>query len=355
MDTSLLTESKFWENIQPIKGFPELIDHVLFDTSGSSGFPKSIAISKKALLASAAAVNRRLEVNQKSCWGLALPINHVGGFGVAARAYQANCGFKKYLHRWDVHNFHQWLSHYKITHCSLVPTQIHDLVKAHITAPATLLAAVVGGGHLDIITGQSARNLGWPVLASYGMTEAASQIATQRLDQLDMPYQPTSLPLLPIWEARLTSEKILEIAGPALFSGYILKGKFIHREQDWYTTSDHVVIDHNTISPIGRSDTQVKILGELVDPEIIEREIFELSKGKLTIGTFAVIAIPDKRNGNSLIAIFESLVNPELIDRVLSDYNKQALGFKKLKNHTIVNFLPRNKLGKLQRNKLIYS
>ena len=34
--------------------------------------------------AEAGAVNRHLAVGRDSCWGLALPVNHVGGFGVAA-------------------------------------------------------------------------------------------------------------------------------------------------------------------------------------------------------------------------------------------------------------------------------
>ena len=70
-----------------------------------------------------------------------------------------------------------------VTHTSLVPTQVHDLVKADLRAPETLKAIVVGGGHLDAATGRLARTLGWPVLASYGMTEAASQIATQTLER----------------------------------------------------------------------------------------------------------------------------------------------------------------------------
>ncbi|NJR43375.1 MAG: hypothetical protein HC767_12640, partial [Akkermansiaceae bacterium] len=57
MDASLLTSSSFWEKSQSTLGFPDLLDHVLFQTSGSTGFPKSVALSKEALLTSAAAVN----------------------------------------------------------------------------------------------------------------------------------------------------------------------------------------------------------------------------------------------------------------------------------------------------------
>ena len=199
MDASLLTSDAFWNDPRsPVPEIPELAGHVLFETSGSTGDPKWIALSKQALLVSAAAVNHHLGVTRESCWGLALPLNHVGGFGVAARAYQAGCGFQNFSQRWDAQAFREWLERQEITHTSLVPTQVHDLVKANLTEPAAVCAMVVGGGHLDPLTGQAARNLGWPVLASYGMTEAGSQIATQGLDQLHAPYQSAPVPLLPI-------------------------------------------------------------------------------------------------------------------------------------------------------------
>ncbi len=353
MDATLLTSSAFWSDLAtPVHDIPALAGHVLFETSGSTGNPKWVALSRQALLVSAAAVNRHLGVTRESCWGLALPLNHVGGFGVAARAYQAGCGFKDFNRRWDAGEFRDWLEQEEITHTSLVPTQVHDLVKAGLTAPAALVAIVVGGGHLDRLTGHAARDLGWPVLASYGMTEAGSQIATQGLDALAAPYQPAPIPLLPIWEAEISPEGVLAIAGPALFSGYVSGGNYVARESVWHLTSDRVALDHRTITPLGRADLLVKILGELVDPEAIERELISLSEGKLAAGTVAVIAIPDGRAGNALVPVFESTVDPSIIQSVLADYAGQAPGFRRLKDAAVLGEFPRGELGKLRRNEL---
>ncbi len=354
MDASLLTHAAFWsDGTAALPGIPELAGHVLFETSGSTGKPKWIAVSKQALLVSAAAVNRHLGVTKKSCWGLALPPHHVGGFGVAARAYEAGCGFQNFGRPWDAAAFGEWLALHPITHTSLVPTQVHDLVKAELTAPALLIAIVVGGGHLDASTGQAARDLGWPVLASYGMTEAASQIATQPLTQLKAAYQPAPIPLLPIWEARLTSENLLAISGPALFSGHVADGKFIPRVTAWHTTADRVVLDHKTITPLGRADTLVKILGELVDPEAVERELVAISEGRLNPGSFAIIAIPDERAGSALVPVFESSVSPEVAAAALSIYQKRALGFRRLMPMAVVRKFPRSELGKLLKSELV--
>lgn len=357
MDASLLTSEAFWSDPRPfaareVPDIPELAHHVLFETSGSSGAPKRVALSKPALLASAAAVNAHLQVTATSCWGLALPLNHVGGFGVLARTYQAGCRVAEFNGKWNPPEFQRWIQDSGVTHTSLVPTQVHDLVRAGLRPPPNLSAIVVGGGQLDSATGQAARDLGWPVLASYGMTEAGSQIATQKLESLELPYQPYPLPVLPLWQTRLSGGGLLEISGEALFSGYLSGGVFTPRSDAWHTTSDRVVLQDTLLTPLGRADSLIKVLGELVDPEAIEHELVSISRGILQTGTFAVIGIPDERAGNVLLPVFEFAVDPILIESILSIHNERAAGFRRLKPAERIEELPRTALGKLKRAEL---
>lgn len=365
MESSSLTSSAFWADAVPFApgGFPgplpddpSLRGHVMFETSGSTGTPKWIALSKSALLSSAAAVNRHLDVSSTSCWGLALPASHVGGFGVAARAFEAACGFSAFASRWDARAFGAWLAAKRVTHTSLVPTQVHDLVVAEMRAPASLRAMVVGGGHLDAATGRAARALGWPVLASYGMTEAASQIATQGLDALQSIYQPVPLPLLPIWQVELSHDHLLRIAGPALFSGTLVRENdqwaYLPRTAEWHQTFDRVMLDHGNLTVIDRADSLIKVLGELVDPESIERELAVLSGGRFAPGMLAVIALADARAGHILVPVFEAAVDAELIASVLTAYAGYAPGFRRLRPPVIVDSFPRSPMGKARREEL---
>jgi O-succinylbenzoic acid--CoA ligase len=212
-----------------------------------------------------------------------------------------------------------------------------------------LVAIVVGGGKLGEASGRAARDLGWPVLASYGMTEAASQIATQGLDA---PYQTAPIPILPIWQTRQGAGGLLEISGPALFSGYLIGNTFIARTDPWHTTSDRVELSGNAIIPLGRADTLVKVLGELVDPEAIERELIALSAGKLVAGSFAVIALPDGRAENVLVPVFETTVDAAIIPAILALYQANAPGFRRLAAPRWLDRLPRTDLGKLRRGEL---
>jgi len=362
MDALELTKRVFWDDPEPfvagsfaddlssIKIPPGL---VLFATSGSSGEAKWIALSKQSLLVSAAAVNDHLESSAASCWGLALPLYHVGGFGIAARVFAAGCGFAEFGRRWEAPAFAQWLHDHRISHTSLVPAQVHDLVAAGLRAPAPLRAIVVGGGAMDVATGRAARALGWPVLASYGMTEASSQIATQALSSLHDIYQPAPLPLLPIWQAHTTPEQQLRITGPALFAGCLVRDNehwiYQPRETQWYLTADRALLANGCLTPAGRADAVVKVLGELVDLETIERELAALAGGALAPGMFAVVAVPDARAGYALVPVFDAAVDPALITSVLSSYARHAPGFRRLRPAVILARFPRSPMGKPRR------
>ena len=365
MDALLLTDPGFWVDPRPCAAgrfagtLPRLADLeglVLFETSGSTGPPKWIALSKQALLISAAAVNRHLGVAEDSCWGLALPLHHVGGCGVVARAIEAGCRLQQFYPRWQPLAFQAWLGQHAVTHTTLVPAQVHDLVAAGLTAPPTLLVAVVGGGQLDEVTGQAARRLGWPVLASYGMTEAGSQIATQSPEGLDSSYHPAALPILPIWKTRVSGEGQLSIAGSALFAGTLLRAsngwEFLPRADEWHLTSDRVDLANNQLTPRGRIDAMVKVLGELVDPAAIEGELLALSNATLTPGTFAIVALPDERAGHRLVPVFEAGVDPAAAAAALAAYQNHAPGFRRLHAALVVASLPRSPLGKLRRAEL---
>src|SRR5947209_7140162 len=105
------------------RAVPPLRRHVFVATSGTTGDVKLVALSKDAILASAAAVNVRLGAGRDDVWCCVLPTFHVGGLGIHARAYLS--GARVVTMRWDPQAFVRAGS----TLASLVPAQVHDLVR----------------------------------------------------------------------------------------------------------------------------------------------------------------------------------------------------------------------------------
>jgi o-succinylbenzoate---CoA ligase len=354
MEASLLTGAEFWESDAPVMmgGGPDVDvpGLVFFRTSGSTGTPKWIGLSRRALLVSAAAVNRHFDVSTSSCWALALPVDHVGGFGVAARVFESGCRLAEFGRKWNAAEFASWIASVGGTHLSLVPTQVHDLVAAGMRAPESLRAIVVGGGVLAEATGRAARDLGWPVLASYGMTETCSQVATQGFELLDSPYHALPIELLPCWEAQVNDDGRIMLKGEALFSGMLVSGedgwKYEERRSEWHVTSDSGRIEGRSVFLTGRADTHVKILGELVDPVAVEMELLALSSRR----DFAVVAVPDSRAGNRLLLVHEN--DGAGLAEAIEAYHMTCPGFRRISACLPVERIPRSPLGKTLRKEL---
>lgn len=358
--TSFLSQS-FWEdpkNCVVGGGFDEVPDlgtnagAVIFKTSGSTGAPKWVVHEKRGILASAKAVNEWLGVDQESKWGLALPVDHVGGFAILARVFQAGCRLVEMDEKWDAVKFHQWMEEEGVTHVSLVPTQVYDLVAAKLRAPRALRAVVVGGGRLPESLGQAARDLGWPVLASYGMTEAGSQIATQSMADLNIPFRDGNLNILPIWKVQCDTDDRLILSGDALFVGYLFQDNDSLRYEPicWkcFLTNDRAILSETHLKLIGRMDSLVKVLGVLVDIEAVEQRFLEVAAGRVYVEKFAVISLPDPRKEHVLVAIFEGNVPNEIIEA----YQEIAPSLERFDKIISVEKFPRSSLGKLRRGEL---
>ncbi|MFM7182417.1 MAG: AMP-binding protein [Verrucomicrobiales bacterium] len=333
---------------------------LVFQTSGSTGGKTHVVHSSKGLLAAADAVNCWLGLGRDDVFACPLPLLHVGGFGMWLRAKLAGARFVMSSGKWDATAFVRQLLAEKATVISLVPTQLHDIVHAGLACPPRLRFAVVGGGHLLTDLESESRQLGWPVLGSFGMTETCGQIATERPD-LATPG-PRWMPMIDGWEARATAEGILETRGPGLLVGKVcqVNGEWRYLasplDDGWFATEDHAEIreigGRMWLRPLGRRDDAIKIRGELVSVSAASTEIEGLARGMgLASGTVAIIDQPDPRTGAKLILVGEPDTRdrlPELIDL----FNRRAPAFARIEQSIIIAEIPRTALGKLRRSAL---
>lgn len=311
----------------------DLPAHLWLATSGTSGALKLTALSKEAMLASAAAVNRHLAATSRDVWHCVLPPFHVGGLGIYARAFLSESRVVRSA--WEAHAF----ASSDASLASLVPAQVRDLVTAQLRSPAQMRAIVVGGGALDLDLYRSARELGWPVLPSYGMTETCSQVATAALDSPE-------LRLLDHVDVRTEEDGRLAFRGPSLLTGYGTERGFIDpKASGWFVTEDLGEASAGVLHVHGRRGDFVKIGGESVDLARLDAILASIAGPHA-----AVVAASDPRLGHVVHLAVERGVDG---DAVAAAFNERVHPFERARAVHRVDVIPRSPLGKLLRRELV--
>jgi len=310
---------------------PPLPAHIWLATSGTTGSLKLVALSKRAILASAAAVNRHLDSSGRDVWCCVLPIFHVGGLGIHARASLS--GARVVSMSWDPHAFIALCEAEGVTLTALVPAQVRDL--RGLRVPATLRAIVVGGGALATELYEAARADGWPLLPSYGMTETASQVATATLNGPE-------LVLLDHVEARTEGGRIA-LRGESLLTGYATDNGFEDPKRNgWFITPDLGRIEGRVLQVTGRAGDFVKIGGESVDLGRLDRILADIEPNA------AIVVARDARLGH----VIHIAVVTDKSARIVEAFNGRVLPFERIRAVHHVEEIPRTPLGKLRRSEL---
>lgn len=367
METPHLSSAAYWESeavdlrLNPkrpveVGGLREFLENdlglrsaVVLATSGSSGNAKFVVLSKAAVLASARAVNAHCGLGRNEVWLGGLSTFHVGGVGIHARAYAS--GAKVAPLAWDAWTrdggvFVRAVAESGATLASLTPTHLWDLVRAKVPSPATLRGVFLGGGRIEPALVAEARQLGWPIWPTYGMSETASQVATSLGGDGEW------LDLLPIWQVRSEDDGRLLLRGEALFSGYAERSKEgwafdpARDAEGWFRSGDRVALRDGRLRFLSRCDDAVKVGGELVSLSGLETRITALG------WTGCVVARPDPRRGNELVLVLQGETHRGDEAVVLETFNAGLSPVERAAKIVLVEALPRTDLGKLDRARL---
>ncbi len=342
-----------------VSKLPSLKGHLWLATSGATGPVKLVALSRAACLASAEAVNTHLDAGARDVWANVLPLFHVGGLGILARAHVSGArvagdhdaaGLPP---AWSPAALVDLVSRHHATLSSLVPTQVHDLVQKQIQCPSSLRAVVVGGGVLPDPVYQRGRALGWPLLPSYGATECASQIATASLDR----DAAASLEILPHVEAAVTGEGLLRFRSEALLTGYATDTSGAVTFEDprvdgWWTSEDQGTVSDATLTVEGRGEDFFKMGGENVSLPPLEAHLHEVTENLAFPGDAALVAVPEARLGREIRLVVSGGTDEE-VNAVLEVFNHRVLPFERARAVHRLPVLPRSPLGKLLRGEVL--
>ncbi|MFZ0324833.1 MAG: AMP-binding protein [Actinomycetes bacterium] len=334
----------------------------LLYTSGTTGRPKGALLSHGNLVHNADTL--------VTAWGFTgddvllhvLPLFHTHGLFVATHCVLASGSSMVFLPRFDVDVV---LS--ELASCSVfmgVPTHyVRLLSDPHFGAPLTddVRLFVSGSAPMTKATHEEFTvRTGKVVLERYGMTET-SMLTSNPLDGERRPG--TVGPPLPGVDVTVKDDDDTAVPpheighvlvrGPNVFEGYWRRPDL--RSSDftgdgWFRTGDLGRFDdEGYLELVGRSKDLVITGGMNVHPKEVEVALDALEG----VAESAVIGLPDDDLGETVVAVVVAAPGATLEEGALrSGVRRQLAGFKVPKRIVVVEGLPRNAMGKVEKSRL---
>ena len=325
--------------------------HTVVFTSASSGAPKGVVLSAGNHLWNALGSACTLGVHAEDRWLACLPFHHVGGLSILLRS--AIAGTTAIMHeRFDPVRVNHAIDAQGVTIVSVVANMLQRLLdeRGARPYPPTLRCVLLGGGPVPRALLEEAVRRGVPVAPTYGMTEAASQIATLAPRRLGGVGRP-----LPGVELRIAAGAPgevgeIQVRGPSVSPGYIADGDAVIPTGEWLRTGDLGRLDGaGCLTVIGRADDLIISGGENVHP----REVEQALESHPGVAEACAFGLPDPRWGEVVAACVRPRPGYGLDGDTLSRHARQRLaGFKLPRRIEVVAEFPRSPAGKILRRAL---
>lgn len=307
-------------------------------TSGSHAKPKIALISYQNIVSHCQNFYQRVPMPPSSLWLNCMPLQHIAGLMIIYRCALSSSTMLLHDH-FNATKIWADLHQYPVSHISLVPAMLAQLLKIQSEAdnasiPDSLKYVIVGGDALTAELHQAALDKGWPVLISYGMTEATSTIA--------LGDNAAQLRPLDGFELYTDTNNVLSVRGDMVISSYAVGPKDCF-DKGWFRTSDRVIIRQGMLEVLGRNDYMIISGGENLSPEYIESLLIKAPM----IKDIAVGSVIDEVWGHSIAA---------LVDGELEDFKdwlkKQIKSVYRPRIFIPLTGIPRNALGKIDRRRV---
>ncbi|MDB5453892.1 MAG: malonyl-CoA synthase [Caulobacteraceae bacterium] len=327
-------------------------------TSGTTGRSKGALLSHGNLASNAATLTDLWRFTEADVLLHALPIFHTHGLFVATNIVLTARASMVLLPRFDVDEVFRLMP--KATTMMGVPTfYVRLAADARLTRQATAHMRLFVSGSAPLLAEthrQFADKTGQAILERYGMTETNMNTS----NPYDGERRPGTVgPPLPDVDLRIVDAAtgaplpqgeigMIEVKGPNVFAGYWRmpeKTAQEFRPDGFFITGDLGVLDADGyVFIVGRGKDLVIAGGYNIYPKEIEGEIDAIPG----VVESAVIGVPHKDLGEGVVAVVVGA--PELTEAgILAAIAERLARFKQPRRVILVDELPRNAMGKVQK------
>ena len=282
----------------------------LLFTSGTTGVPKPVELTVGNVYSSAVASAFRLGVDPDDRWLVSLSLHHMGGLAPIYRStlYGTTVVLRE---GFDPGGTADDIDAYDVTGVSLVPTMLERTLDQRGTLADSLRVVLLGGAPAPDELIERCRHYSIPVYPTYGMTEAASQIATatpkrafDRFGTVGRPLFGTDLTIVdesgePV-EPEATGEIVVD--GPTITPGYYGMPEVndeVFGEYGLHTGDAGRIDDDGHLFVLNRLDDRIVSGGENVDPG----EVFDVLRDHPAVADAAVVGLDDDVWGERVAAL----------------------------------------------------
>lgn len=332
-------------------------------SSGTTGLPKAVVITHRNMVCGGHQMCHALHVGRGDRFlGLA-PLFHVVGPCLFACALVSG-GAVVVVPRFDPELVFDAIERQRVTHVPLMSPVLRALARhpARRNHDLSHLKVVIASGaplpKADQI--EAAERFGCPVVQVYGMTEAASGITC---DEVSAPTPGSAGRPVPLVKLRIVEPETgaslpagnqgeMQVQGPNIFQGYLgypAETAKIMTHDGWLKTGDVGVIgSHGRLQITGRIKELIKVNSSQVPPAELEA----LLAGHPAVAEAAVLGRPNRYAGEMPVAyvVLQMPVDPfEVMDWA----NERVIHYKRVRAIEVVEALPKNAVGKLDRKALV--
>lgn len=348
---------------------PEAL-YCLFYTSGTTGRPKGVMLSHRAILH--VAWNLLMESGPIALGEKILlmqPLSHGAGFFVLPQAMKGGCSV--IMRSFEPEELLRLAEEHQIEVIKLIPTMLQRVLrvpgveKRHLpklraliygaspmpAEPLKKAIEIFGAGRLVQIYGQSEAPVTLSVLPAE--EHRLDHAYPDRLVSAGRPWSTVEMRIVDEDSGDVPPGGIGEIVlkGPHLMSGYWKRDDLTQEviRDGWLHTKDIGRIDEDGfVYLLGRKDEMIISGGYNIAPREVEDVIYQHPG----IQEASVVGEPDPEWGQAVVAYIVMRENYSGREEELIGYGRERLGFKRPKRVYLMRELPKNAAGKIQKSAL---